>query len=749
MASRSSFFIACTACVALAFACGAPSQATAPELASGLEQARLGASWGRDGIHFAVRADAAEVLEVDLYATARGADEVLRVTMSRVRTGAPWTADVGHDALQSAGLSDAVYYGFRAWGPNWHLDPTWTKGSGAGFVKDVDEQGDRFNPNKLLLDPYAREISHDPVQPDGPSANVYASGAASRELDTGRLAPKSVVWAQSAATPSVGPSRALGDDVIYEVQLRGFTKNALDVPDALRGTFAGAAMKANDLAALGVTAVEFLPIHETQNDTNDSDPGSANYWGYSTLAFFAPDRRFASDKSPGGPTREFKSMVDAFHAHGMKVLLDVVYNHTAEKAVSPSSLDVARLLSFRGLDNAAYYELGADHQSQVDNTGTGGNFNTASEVVRDLILDSLQYWHRELGVDGFRFDLAVVLGNSCTSVCYKFAPNDPRGVLERAVQELPARSSGGGDGVDLIAEPWASGPGTYQLGHFPRGWAEWNGTFRDLIRTEQNELGATAPASLAAKVGGSPDLFGHDDRSPAASINYLSCHDGMTLNDVYAYNAPNNAQPFPYGPSPGGSSINHAWNQNGDPGAQRQAIRTGLALVAVSAGVPMIQGGDEMGRTQRANNNSFNLDDSAMWLDWSLAQTNRDLVDWTRGLLAFRSAHPVFRPASFRNDIAWLDASAASASDAYMKNKSNTFLAWRLDGVEAGDTVRSVYVAWNAGANDVPATVPQPATTWSIIANSASGVLDVQGAQLLEGSSIVVPARSILVLAER
>ena len=612
------------------FGCGGPADRQSPSAAGsdaspGIDASDggstdtvpfpLGATWGTDAVHFRVHADAAEAVELDLYASALGAQEVARLPMTRTTAGAPWAADVGSAALAAQGITGVVYYGYRAWGPNWHRDSTWTKGSSAGFVADVDGKGNRFNPNKLLIDPYTREISHDPLQPGALSSSPYATGAASRGTDDGAMASKSMVWPPDTTDVGTRPVRALKDDVIYEVHVRGLTMNDPTIPDASRGTYTGAAMKAAALAAIGVTAVELLPIQETQNDQNDANPQGANYWGYSTIAYFAPDRRYASDKSPGGPTREFKAMVQAFHASGIKVLLDVVYNHTAEGGVSGSDPSIARLLSLRGLDNAAYYELAADHATPVDDTGTGGNVNVVTPVARDLVIDSLQYWSTTMGVDGFRFDLAAVLGNSCASDCFKFAPDDPNGILLRAANDLPARAPAGGAGVDLIAEPWGVGNGTYQLGQFPAGWSEWNGSFRDSIRIAQNELGTNAitPATLSQRIAGSPDLFGANGRAPSASIDFVDCHDGFTLHDEYAYGAPLNNQPYPLGPSSGGSTANDSWDQGGSATAQRQAARTAMALVAVSSGVPMLAGGDEMLRTQYGNNNAYNLDDSPMW----------------------------------------------------------------------------------------------------------------------------------------
>ncbi len=717
----------------------------------------LGATRGASYLHFRVRADAATHVAVYLYTAPTGVDEALSIPLTRTAAGDPWGADVSYAALAAAGLTAAPYlYGYRAWGPNWPYEAAWTKGASTGFVADVDAAGNRFDPNKLLFDPYAREMSHDPLEPAQTSSAPYLTGASNRATDDGEVAPKAIAMAADTTSTGTAPTRALKDDVIYEVHVRGLTMNDPSVPAAARGTFAGAAAKAGALAALGVTAVELLPIHETQNDTNDTAQAGANYWGYSTLAFFAPDRRYASDQSPGGPTREVKAMVAAFHAQGIKVFLDVVYNHTAEGGVSTTA-GVAKLLSFRGLDNAGYYELEADHQTPVDDTGTGGNFNTGNAVVRDLVIDSLAYWATAMGVDGFRFDLAAVLGNSCTSACYTFAPADPAGILARAVSVLPT-------GAALIAEPWGVGTGTYQLGHFPTGWSEWNGAFRDTLHEAQNELGVipVAPSTLVARIEGSPDSFNHDGRAPAASINYVDCHDGFTLHDQYAYDAPDDAQAFPLGPSTGGSTSDYPWAQGGSAAAQAQAARTGLALVALAAGVPMFQGGDEMLRTQYGNNNAYNLDDASMWLDWSLATTNASFVAWTTELLAFRRAHAALRPAAFWDgtdhdanglpDIAFLDNTGAVASAAYLANTANHFLAWRIDGTEGGDTARSIWIAWNGwtAAISMPVPAPGSTTSWWIAGDSGSGAFAAPGQEApLTTPTVSVAARSVAVFVER
>jgi glycogen operon protein len=399
-----------------------------------------------------VRSARATRVDVYVYDAPTGAAERLSRSLTRAPDSDRWSVTVSRAELGAAGVTGTVYYGLRAWGPNWPFDPAWVPGSAAGFLADVDDAGNRFNPNKLLFDPYARELSHDPTTPDLPAGTVYKTGPDHRAEDSAPQAPKAILLDPAQPAPGPRPTRPLRDDIVYEVHVRGFTRGDPSVTEACRGTFAGAAEKADYLASLGVTALELLPVQETQNAKNDVEQSTSgdNYWGYSTLAFFAPDRRYACDTSPGGPTRELVALVEAMHARDIKVFLDVVYNHTAEGGVGDP--DVASLLSLRGLDNAGYYELSKDHHHYYDNTGIGANTNVRSPMFRDLVLDSLAYLHDSLGIDGFRFDLASVLGNGCDEGCFKFDPGDPHGILQRAPAELPARPADGGEGVDLIAE---------------------------------------------------------------------------------------------------------------------------------------------------------------------------------------------------------------------------------------------------------------------------------------------------------
>jgi isoamylase len=422
----------------------------------------------------------------------------------------------------------------------------------------------------------------------------------------------------------------------------------------------------------------------------------------------------------------------------------------------------------RGLDNASYYQLADDPHQFHDNTGLGANVSSTTDMAVDLMIDSLAYWKDSLGVDGFRFDLASVLGNSCARGCFEFDKTDPSNALNRAADELPVRPAAGGDGADLIAEPWAIGEGTYRVGDFPAGWAEWNGIYRDTLRTDQNKLGVTpvTPGQLATRFAGSSDLYQDDGRRPWHSINFMVAHDGFTLRDLYAFNAKQNDQPWPFGPSDGGENNNISWDQGGVAAAQRQAARNGLAFLMLSAGVPMITGGDEMYRTQFGNNNAYNVDSDRNWLDWGDASDNADFVAFASRLMAFRGAHPALRRAEFYTgqtgpsglrDITWLTGSGAEADGAYMNDPDRHFLAFRIDGAPAGDDAASIYVAYNGWSGEVTATLPAPRAgmSWYRVGDTAAWMeslgnfADPGDEELLDGATYGLAGRSLLLLIER
>jgi glycogen operon protein len=649
-------------------------------------------------------------IEVWVFAAADDGVPVLVAPLQR-NGESRWEVTIDGAELDEAGV-DTIYYGFRAWGPNWPYDESWEPGTEVGFVSDVDDQGNRFNPNKLLIDPYARELSHDPQGIDEVGYDVFGTGPERRALDSAARAPKSIAL-PSLAPVAPGPSRSLGEDVVYEVHVRGLTRNDPQVEEACRGTYAGAATRAEYLAQLGVTAIEFLPIHETDNDHNDREEGASgdNYWGYSTLSYFAPDRRYACDKTPGGPTREFREMAQAFHDAGIKVYLDVVYNHTAETGTWGSP-DSAVVFSLRGLDNATYYELSDDSMGYVNNSGVGANLDVTQPLGRALVVDSLVYAHETLGVDGFRFDLAAVLGNQCPSGCFQFGHE---GLLTE-IAEL-ARPLEGGEGVDLLAEPWGVGPGTYQIGNFPTGWSEWNGMFRDALRRDLNRFGleSVTPRELLARMRGSPDLYGDDGRTAQASVNFLTAHDGFTLYDLYACNDKVNDQPWPFGPSDGGSNDNYGLDW-GDADARRKLARTSVAWLMTAAGVPMLRGGDEFLRSTQCNNNPYNLDSPGTWFNWEQVGNEADFTEFVRAMIAFRRRHPALTAATdFRGAARWLDPDAGDVDDAYLDEPSLHFLAMELPTTDVqGEPAEAIYAAYNGWSSSIDATLPEPpaGTAW-------------------------------------
>jgi glycogen operon protein len=762
--------------VGLASAC-APVESDEQTSAPVLNRLNLGARFDASGnnVSFRVWSGAATRVELWLYAQPFGVPEAMRVTLTRDTTTSVWSTTLTTAAIRAAGVSGAIYYGYRAWGPNWPYAATWTPGTSVGFVADVDAAGNRFNPNKLLFDPYARELSHDPLNPQHTDGTLFASGPLYRALDSGLRAPKGIVVPNGGNSVGTRPTRALRNEIVYEVHVRGLTMNDPSVPAAYRGTYRGAGLVAARLQALGVTAIELLPLQETDNDDNDVAPTTTtddNYWGYMTLGYFAPDRRYAFDRSPGGPTREFQDMVRAFHDRGIKVYVDVVYNHTGEGgAWSANDPNTYSVMTFRGLDNAAYYSLTADRQYSWDNTGVGGNFNTRAQVPQDLIVDSLAYWRDTMGVDGFRFDLASVLGNTCQHGCFNFDRADAGNAINRISAELPVRPANGGVGIDLIAEPWAIGGNSYQVGGFPAGWAEWNGQFRDVIRRDQNQLGIASitPGLLASRLAGSSDLYGDDGRRPWHSINFVTAHDGLTHRDLYACNGSNNAQAWPWGPSDGGTSDNMSWDQGNVASDQRKAARNGMALLLLSAGVPMLNGGDEFLRTVRCNNNPYNLDSSGNWLDYALSSVQSTFQTFFTRLAAFRNAHPALRPANFYSavdtngnvmeQLRWFRPNGQVPDAAYWNDPNSHALAWRIDGTEFGDPAAAIYVAYNGWSGTVNFTLPWPGAnrqwyrvtdtcTWAEGANQVRlpGAEDLLGG---EWTSYGLCGRGVLLLIAR
>jgi isoamylase len=615
----------------------------------------LGATYDGSGTNFALWAQGAEAVELCLFDDAGGET---RVSMSDV------THHIWHGYLP--GVGPGMRYGYRVRGP-W--DP-W--------------RGARWNPAKLLIDPYARAITGEYVLHDAVFGHVHGGDDLTRdERDSAPYVPKGVVvhdpfdWSGDAR-----PHTAWADTVIYELHVRGFTLRHPRIPEALRGTYAGLAHPASieHLCDLGVTAVELMPVHDFISEEHVLRRGLTNYWGYNSLAYFAPHGAYSSSGTHGQQVREFKQMVRALHGAGLEVILDVVYNHTAE------ANEYGPTLNFRGIDNAAYYRL-RDGRRYADYTGCGNTLNALQPHVLQLFMDSLRYWVTEMGVDGFRFDLASALARSLHDV-------DELSAFLSVIQQDPTLSR-----VKLIAEPWDVGEGGYQVGEFPPLWTEWNDKFRDTVRDFWR--GATNGVNdLAYRLSGSSDLYAENGRRPYASINFVTAHDGFTLRDLVSYNDKHNEVNGE--DNRDGSNDNRSWNcgvegVTADPSVvalRSRQVRNFLATMMLSVGVPMLLAGDEMGRTQGGNNNAYCQDNEISWVDWSLAPEQERLLEFTRNLLDLRRRHPVFRQRLFfegravrpggRKDVGWFGPDGAELSHRHWFDPALRTLGMFL----GGDAVR-------------------------------------------------------------
>ena len=542
-------------------------------------------------------------------------------------------------------LKNAIY-AFRCWGPNWIYSDEWQRGgSSIGFISDCDSNGNRFNPNKVVFDPYAKEITHDPSNKDAlshsPSTekpyNALSTGADFRNYDSGKIAPKGYIISDSTSY-GTKPGIPQKDAIIYEAHVRGITKHSStanlssllsgysqfasvqDIASEYRGTYKGASYLVPYLKALGINTIELLPVHETDNDANPDDGPGGNFWGYMTFDYFAPDRRYSYDKTPGGPTKEFKEMVKAFHDAGMEVYLDVVYNHSGEGGPWNGSKDnnaQVTVVSMRGIDNSTYYSLvPSDKSAYWETTGCGNNLQCDNPYVRGFILDSLEYWIDEMGVDGFRFDLATVLGREYSSSSSGWDYN------LNAVTTVKIAELGKAKNVEMIAESWDCGSNSYQVGNFPDGWAGWNGYYRDSIRAFVGNGAERAAISYTDGIYGSLNHFG----AAEPSVNFVVAHDGFTLADLCSYsgagNALNGTLTWPFGPSDGGNGDNNSLGTGTEAASNRQRARNYFAMQMFSAGIPMIVYGDEFGRTQNGNNNPYNIDSVATWNNYSMVATD-------------------------------------------------------------------------------------------------------------------------------
>jgi len=588
----------------------------------------------------------------------------------------------------------------------------------------VPSEGYRFDASKILLDPFARSVifppDYDRDAAIGPGAN------------DGR-APLGVLPTREEADFEWGESylpRHSHDLIVYELHVKGFTarENSGVTPER-RGTFAGLAEKIPYLISLGVTAVELMPVHQFVPEHDLAARGLTNYWGYNTIGFLAPHDRYSSSGQRGGQVGEFKAMVKALHEAGIEVILDVVYNHTAE------SDHRGPTLSFRGIDNAAYYQLrDDDRRYYLDYTGCGNSLNVRHPHALQLIMDSLRYWVLEMHVDGFRFDLASALARELHKV-------DRLAAFFDLVQQDPVVSQ-----VKLIAEPWDVGEGGYQVGNFPPLWSEWNGQYRDAVRDFWRGRPDTLP-QFASRLTGSSDLYETSGRRPFASINFVTCHDGFTLSDLVSYNHKHNEANAEGGAD--GSDDNRSWNcgvegPTGDPAVnelRRRQRRNFLVTLFCSQGVPMLLAGDELGRTQLGNNNAYCQDNKISWVDWEHASQEKDLQEFTRALAAFRRRHPVFRRRRFFDrpdgraagapgDIAWLTPSGREMTD----NDWNTGYAKALgvflngDAISEpdprGERVRDDTFLLLFSADSQPVTFTLPAARfgphWTVVLDTAS-----------------------------
>jgi isoamylase len=567
----------------------------------------LGASYDGSGTNFAVFSEVAEQVELCLF---DGQGTETRVDLPEV-DGFVWHAFL-------PGIEPGQRYGYRVHGPH---DPA---------------KGLRCNPAKLLLDPYAKAIDGRIDWHESLFGYHFGDPDSHNTDDSAAHMPKCVVinpffdWGVDRP-----PRHAYADSVIYEAHVKGMTQRHPEVPEALRGSYAGIAHPViiDHLKELGVTTIELMPVHHFVNDSTLLDRGLSNYWGYNTIGFLAPDMKYASTASPGGQVQEFKAMVRALHSADIEVILDVVYNHTGEgNHLGPT-------LSFRGIDNAAYYRLVEDEpQLYMDYTGTGNTLNVRHPHTLQLIMDSLRYWVTEMHVDGFRFDLAATLAR-------EFYDVDRLSSFFELVQQDPVVSQ-----VKLIAEPWDVGPGGYQVGNFPPQWTEWNGKYRDTVRDFWRGEPATI-GEFAARITGSADLYETSGRRPVASINFVTAHDGFTLLDLVSYNEKHNEANGD--DNTDGESYNRSWNC-GVEGAtddkeilelRAQQRRNLLATLFLSQGVPMLAHGDEIGRTQKGNNNGYCQDNELSWMDWS--NVDVDLLAFTRRLTELRREHPIFRRRRF------------------------------------------------------------------------------------------------------
>ncbi|HEU5163051.1 MAG TPA: glycogen debranching protein GlgX [Thermoanaerobaculia bacterium] len=688
----------------------------------------LGANYDGNGTNFSLFSEVADKVELCLFAE-DGTET--RIPLPEM------TAFCWHGYLPDIGPGQR--YGYRVHGP-WAPD-----------------EGNRCNPNKLLIDPYAKSIAGSvewneavfPYHFDNPEGSK-------NDADSGKFVPKSVVidpyfeWEDDHR-----PNTPWHETVIYEVHVKGFTARHPKIPEDIRGTYAGLAhpVSIRHLKQLGVTAVELLPIHHFIHDAHLVERGLSNYWGYNSIGYLAPHSGYASAQRPGRQVQEFKQMVKTLHQAGMEVILDVVYNHTAE------GNHLGPMLAFKGIDNAAYYRLMADQRHYyMDYTGTGNSLNMRHPHVLQLIMDSLRYWVVEMHVDGFRFDLASTLARELHDV-------DRLSAFFDIIQQDPVISQ-----VKLIAEPWDVGEGGYQVGNFPPLWSEWNGKYRDSVRDFWRGTDQTL-GELANRFTGSSDLYAEDGRRPYASINFITAHDGFTMRDLVSYNEKHNEANGE--DNKDGESHNRSWNcgEEGDTeneevlALRRRQVRNFLTTLFLSQGIPMLLGGDELGRTQRGNNNAYCQDNEISWYDWE--NVDQDLFEFTQRLIEIRTDHPVFRRRRYFlgrplrgegvSDIGWFrpDGEAMSEQDWGGNARSlGIFLNGKAIPTpdEKGQQIvdEDFFVIINAHHEPVTFRLPseQWGKKWIKIVDTAEPVPERRRHVLEALDQIEIPPRGMIVLEE-
>ena len=685
-----------------------------------------GATYTGEGVNFAIFSAHATKVEVCLFDES-GETEIARIALPE------YTDEVWHGFI--TGLTPGTRYGYRVHGP---YEP---------------KHGHRFNPNKLLLDPYAK--AHVGELKWGPELFGYTVGHPDADLsfderDSAPFVPKCVVVESHFEWKQPHGVRVPWDrTVFYETHVRGFTKQHPAVPAEEQGTFAGLGNPAvlAHIRELGVTSVELLPIHTFLNQPFLSDKGLTNFWGYDTIGFFSADRRYFSK-----PTiDEFKAMVDRFHEAGLEVILDVVYNHT------PEGNELGPTISFKGIDNASYYRLmPGDERYYINDTGTGNTLNLSHSRVLQMVTDSLRYWVAEMHVDGFRFDLATILAR------------EPQGFDESGGFLVSCRQDPVLSSVKLIAEPWDCGPGGYQVGRFAPGWAEWNDGFRDTVRSFWKGEAGSVPA-LASCVTASGDKFNHRGRRPWASVNFITAHDGFTLADCVSYNDKHNDANGENNRD--GSSDNRSWNCGAEGPTDDESVlelrarqqRNMLATLLLSQGTPMLLAGDEFGRTQQGNNNAYCQDNEISWVDWSLLDgPGGELLQFAKKLIALRAEQPVLRRARFLTgawnealqvkDVTWLSASGAELAPNDWGDSRMLCFGMQLNGHAPSSGIgrqaqdASVLLVFNAWQDAVEFTLPAcgDGQRWRRAIDTAAPAPDDDGS-FDAGHPYLVTAHSTLV----